>query len=584
MEEDNPSISVITKKTRADFPNSMFDIIEYSSEYQVLAEQNLDLANVGETVGTESQWAYLLKEMENYEDWHQYVVSVFGSNLADCINGFAQYDSNKRWIYFLALVTSGVKGNEYLTYVISKSKTFDDFIMQAFCAILKIPVGDPNFQKYYDERKVITSNLTDYSDSLDCFCKQVYGKEEYAILYLTDNTRKEKEHIIELIGKYKYSASRLAEILPSVYSDLATYLKSYNYSNDFLNRYFTQYKYCKVINSISDEMTQMVAEQSVKREYNVWLQPRSVYVDKLEKNPAKSVLYFMDAMGAEYLGYLQSKCFDNGLEFSANIARCNLPSITSMNKEFEDDFKHAGCKVYSNKNMDELKHDGTFTYDYEGNKYPIHLVEEIDILNKLVTQLKAMPKEETAYVIADHGATRLAVINEKENKWEVSEKGIHSGRCCPKADISEKPQYATEENDFWCLANYDRFKGGRKALVEVHGGATLEEVVVPVITVKKVNNSINCKLVDNKPIMVSFKKKARLKLFVDVDSEDMTISVNGIFYALKKTEIKYQYYAEMPEVKTVGEYLCDVYRDDTLIAKNVKFEVKKEGASERKFF
>lgn len=130
----------------------------------------------------------------------------------------------------------------------------------------------------------------------------------------------------------------------------------------------------------------------------------------------------MDAMGAEYLGYLQSKCFDNGLEFSANIARCNLPSITSMNKEFVDEFQDVECKVYSNKNMDELKHDGTFTYDYEGNKYPIHLVEEIDILNKLVTQLKAMPKEETAYVIADHGATRLAVINEKENKWEVSEK------------------------------------------------------------------------------------------------------------------------------------------------------------------
>ena len=40
----------------------------------------------------------------------------------------------------------------------------------------------------------------------------------------------------------------------------------------------------------------------------------------------------------------------------------------------------------------------------------------------------------------------------------------------------------------------------------------------------------------------------------------------------------------MPEVKTVGEYLCDVYRDDTLIAKNIKFEVNKEGASERKFF
>ena len=163
---------------------------------------------------------------------------------------------------------------------------------------------------------------------MDCFGKQVYGKEEEGRYNRTEKTRKEKEHIIEVIGKYKYSASQLAEVLPRVYSDLATYLKPYNYSNDFLNRYFALYKYCKVINTISDEMTQMVAEQSVRREYNVGLQPGSVYVGKLEKNPAKSVLYFMDAMGAECLGYLQSRCFDNGLEFSANIARCNLPSIT----------------------------------------------------------------------------------------------------------------------------------------------------------------------------------------------------------------------------------------------------------------
>ena len=37
------------------------------------------------------------------------------------------------------------------------------------------------------------------------------------------------------------------------------------------------------------------------------------------------------------------------------------------------------------------------------------------------------------------------------------------------------------ENGFAILANYDRFKGGRPANVEVHGGATLEETVVPII-------------------------------------------------------------------------------------------------------
>lgn len=81
-----------------------------------------------------------------------------------------------------------------------------------------------------------------------------------------------------------------------------------------------------------------------------------------------------------------------------------------------------------------------FTYDYEGNKYPIHLVEEIDILNKLVTQLKAMPKEVTAYVIADHGATRLAVINEKENKWEVSEKEY------TQEDVARKQTFLRSHN------------------------------------------------------------------------------------------------------------------------------------------
>ncbi len=586
LEDGNTIVSIVTKKTRADFPNSMFDIIEYSSEYQVLAEQYAGLESLGCEAGTDAQWAYLLKELECYDDWHCYIAEKFGnpSNLASCINSFAQYDENKRWVYFLALSTCGVKGNEYLAYVISKSKTFEDFIMQSFCAILNVSVEDPKFGKYYDERKIITSLMSDYAESLECFCKQVYGKKEVAIYYLTDNTRKEKEHIIELIGTYKYTARKLNEILPKVYDDLATYLKPYNYSHDYLNKYFAQYKYCKVINYITDEMALMVEEQSTKREYNIWLQPRSTYVDKLDKNSTNSVLYFMDAMGAEYLGYLQSKCYEKGLAFIADVARCNLPSITSMNKDFEKDFLQAGCKVYSNKDMDELKHGGVFTYDYEDNKLPIHIVEELDILNGLITRLKAMPKEQTAYVIADHGATRLAVISEKENKWEVSEKGIHSGRCCPKADIAEKPQFATEENDFWCLANYDRFKGGRKALVEVHGGATIEEVAVPVVTIRKMNNSVTCKLVDSKPVMVSFKKKARLRLFVDVDSDNLTVSVNGVYYALKKTEIQYQYYAEMPEVKTVGEYSCDVYKDDALVAKNIKFQVKKEGASERKFF
>lgn len=49
-----------------------------------------------------------------------------------------------------------------------------------------------------------------------------------------------------------------------------------------------------------------------------------------------------------------------------------------------------------------------------------------------------------------------------------------------------------EANDIWVLANYDRFKGSRRAIIEVHGGASLEEVVVPVIRITLANEAIEC--------------------------------------------------------------------------------------------
>lgn len=68
-----------------------------------------------------------------------------------------------------------------------------------------------------------------------------------------------------------------------------------------------------------------------------------------------------------------------------------------------------------------------------------------------------------------------------ENKYKLNSVGEHAGRCCPINALDEKPTCATEENGLWVLANYDRFSGGRLDSVEVYDGATLEEILVPVI-------------------------------------------------------------------------------------------------------
>ena len=88
---------------------------------------------------------------------------------------------------------------------------------------------------------------------------------------------------------------------------------------------------------------------------------------------------------------------------------------------------------------------------------------------------------EKIILTSDHGASRLAVMYGREKTHKMKSAGEHGGRCYPINKIDTKPSCATEENGYWVLANYERFAGGRRNSVEVHGGATLEETLIPVI-------------------------------------------------------------------------------------------------------
>lgn len=55
-------------------------------------------------------------------------------------------------------------------------------------------------------------------------------------------------------------------------------------------------------------------------------------------------------------------------------------------------------------------------------------------------------------------------------------------------------------------------KVAENANVEVHGGATLEEVVVPIIEITKFAEDIEVSIIE-KVITVSFRKKAAIRLF-----------------------------------------------------------------------
>lgn len=576
---------VKTNKRKNMYPKSKYFITDVCKAFDVVVEKDIVLSSIEESLGTDSQWDYLASVMNEGKPFAEICDNEFGNHqsLEIVIPNYSNYSEQKRWLYFIALKIFGAKNNKCLDDSIRNTTTYSNLIREVFRSILEKDYKDKDFGKFYLKRKSLLRSLGNPIDEVVDFCKMVLQKEQSAIYYLTDNTTQEKELILVLLEKYyqNISKSELENILSVVYPDLSLYLHDYRFNIPLLDGYFSMYTHCKVVNKVLPELEEIVNQQAKLREYNLLLEPRTSKIDEIDKTNAQ--LYFMDAMGVEYLSYILSKCNEKGLMANIQICCANLPTITSKNKEFISDFEGKGVVINSIKDLDEIKHHGINDYDYMQRKQPIHLIKELEIIDGVLDNINlklGQGKCEKAIVVSDHGASRLAVIHETENMWEMMSKGEHSGRCCPKDDADVQSEFATEEDGFWVLANYDRFKGGRKANVEVHGGATLEEVVVPIIEIQKKTCDIEISIIE-KVITVSFRKKAAIRLFSKAKLHNVTVQIDGAEYYEAKEQDNNIYLVEMPKLKKSKKYNVDVFVSNNLVTSGLSFEIRKESSQEK---
>lgn len=592
---NNIEVYIISSKHKENFPNALYRLSSLDKAYEAILHKDSMTSQLSEKMGTDSQWRYALELFKLKNSWLDIIDDKFGSHktLEHIISSYDSLTEDDQWLYFIALKLCGSKNNNYLNMVLSKVFRTKEFMQQLCRYILNIDVDDKNYWQLYNERKVILNQISGCKNELCNYCDLVFGKNIDTIYYLTDVTQKECETIFKYLDQYgeKIERKKLIDILSKVYPALYEYMQPYQFKNTLLNEYFQEYKFQKVINKLLPSFVEIVEQQAKKRDYNSILSPRSSVIEKLDKK--NSQLYFIDAMGVEYLGFILSECVKMNLDVHITVCRSELPSVTSRNKEFLNAFNDSNYPIISIKDIDDIKHHGKDNYDYyKHSKLPIHLIKELEIIQKVLKKINAdltsQNKLEKVFIISDHGASRLAVLYDNENIWEMSEKGEHSGRCCLKSDVDRQPDYATDADDFWSLANYDRFKGGRKSNVEVHGGATLEEICVPVIELTRRSESAEIYLMptnsididDTKipEIEVSFRKKAALKIYSTTPISNIVVNNNSY----EVIEIGNKYYSiEMYDIKKAGTYNADIYSGDNKIASK-QFIVKKEGQHEKK--
>ena len=581
---------VRTNKDKGSFPNSLLHILEERDAYQILCNIDGITRKLCSDYGTIEQWEYALREINEVGSWGKLVDKNFSSleNLWMAGVNWKNYDEKRKWLFFVALKLYGADGNWCLSFSIQKAENATELLRCIYRSILSLDYRNHDFWEKYDERKKLISSLGVCDEEVADYLQMVKSKGASAIYYLTDLCKKEKEYMIDILAQYSdiFQRDEVMEILLHVYPDLHAYLDLYQFPNEYLTNYFQDYKYQKVVNKIFPEFRIRVEEQAKRREYNAWLPQRSEIIEKLHRKSSR--LYFVDAMGVEYLSYIMKKSKENNLLANISLCLCELPSITEINKGFLELFDNIAPNL---KQLDNIKHHGDESFDYRDKKRPFHIIRELEIIDSILKDIRAnlaMGSLDRAYIISDHGASRLAVINEHECKWKMASEGKHSGRCCRKDEADVQSEYATEGNGFWVLANYDRFKGGRKASVEVHGGATLEEIVTPIIEFTYVPEKIEISIQSSLPIKISYKKKAEIELFSKTKLSHMSVCV-------KNKEIrnfKNKYYdavlgannifkVMMPDIKKAGTYTLDVYSNKNPIASEITFSVIKESGIEK---
>ena len=588
-----------TKKNKSGYPLSLYVISDLKNPYKILCHLDGITSELEESYGSKEDWQYALSEFQEYPSWQQLISAKIGSiyNLDLVLSTYQQNSADKKWLwlFFVGLKLFHAGDDLYLNKAAEAASSPSGFVHNLYRTILEIEPTDSTFVSIYERRKAHLNAIGNPLDEVNNFCKIVQSKGRYALYYLTDNTIQEKELIFKLLDRYSedFERTELFSILERVYPDLCAYLTPYRFKNQLLDSYFQEYKYQKVVNKIFPNFMEVVEKQAVDRDYNIILPPRSSVIEKIDLTNAQT--YFTDAMGVEYLGYIVSRCHVLKLMAKITVCRCELPSITSRNKEFWDVLSTERFPIITVDKIDKIKHHGEEGYDYsrEDRKLPIHLIRELELIDELLKKIKTnlvSGSYQKAILISDHGASRLAVIHETENLWEMESNGQHSGRCCPKSEIDERPDSATDAEDFWALANYDRFKGSRKANVEVHGGATLEEIAVSIIEISNLGAAVEVKIMpidstalfaDIPEITVSFRKKAAIKIFATEKLTDVSVVIDGHVYEANPIDDNFYVVEEMAEIRRAKTYSVDVLAGGIPVATDLQLRVKKESGSEK---
>lgn len=504
--ESNPAndITVVTKFTQVSNAERMIYVTLIPSAYKYLVARKQFPPSIPESAGTADEWQTLVKEMGGVASVKIYLLSLFKDKTLRSL--FGEWKDlgtpQRKWYAWLQMkllfpennriITSTNNSGDYLSYVLSLSDSVDALIQKYYFAILTISPDDPRYLRFYHERRNGLKSLNNKLTLIE-YCEEVSHLGEKMIYYLTDTSDPEKKLILEWISRKSAFDPETLELIELTYPDLWFYLKEYSVpldipDSELYTKYFQAYKEQKVLNRLDllffEEVNTIANGLNGERSY-YHLPTREAAFEKLDLQNAS--VYFIDSLGVEYLSFIETFCDKNELSFSVQLVTARVPTETEYNTEFRNKI---GVELTEMHELDQLKHKGIETYSGDKPDVPYYLVAELKILRKnLDSILQAVQRYQKVVIISDHGSSRLCVLSKRsancDDSYNIDAEKTKRRYCENMVSDFSNP-YLLRHGDYSVWANYNQFTVyGASPKWELHGGATIEEVVIPLIEIFK---------------------------------------------------------------------------------------------------
>lgn len=278
--------------------------------------------------------------------------------------------------------------------------------------------------------------------------------------------------------------------LPKEFGELCPILADYfSFSFEFDDReittYFNEYRKHKVSGNIDDGFMKLSYDFVLSNTHTT----RDAVIAELQAQSDVALLV-VDAMGAEYMPLLLALAKRRGMNIETHaVVTAKLPTATAFNL-----IKWDKARLLPEvKGIDSIVHNGATKHETsipERNFAEILRIFETEVMNRIADGLTRFAR---VVVTADHGASRLAVIAHNKGKgvtlpWDGQPDDWRYS-LAPQG-VSRPPQLEQEyfpetKKTYWVVRGYNRLPKIGGKLYELHGGATLEERLVPLVVFTK---------------------------------------------------------------------------------------------------